>query len=376
MNRLLVLAAVASGCGLLNVPLPGEEIRVAGGTDAGVETWTDVATTTETATGTETRTETATATGTETRTEAATATATSTSTVTATSTATSTEDETGTDPSTADETATSTDDGMQGGFIDLGTSLSTDPAIATDIFFTTKSFNGAAISFAVIPAGSFDMGSTSAEAYDDEKVVHRVTISRSFLMARTEVTQQQYVAVTGLANPAYFKGDQRPVETVSWTESVAFCQKLSELEALESAYDASSNVVLSKPGYRLPTEAEWEYAARARTTADRYGALDDIAWHSGNSGSQTHDVGGKRRNAWGLYDMLGNAWEWTADWYASSYASGAATDPTGPTGGSNRVNRGGSWFNDAGFVRAPNRDSDGPGGRHRSLGFRPARSLP
>jgi formylglycine-generating enzyme required for sulfatase activity len=141
------------------------------------------------------------------------------------------------------------------------------------------------------------------------------------------------------------------------------------------------------PGYRLPTEAEWEYAARAGTTTGTYngtstllyceqpnGVLDSIAWFCGNGGSTTHAAGGKTANAWGLYDLLGNVWEWVHDWYAAY--PGDASDPWGPAAGSLRVIRGGSWVNVAQYARAADRNYDDPSSRGDSLGFRPVRSLP
>ena len=229
-----------------------------------------------------------------------------------------------------------------------------------------------------IPAGTFQMGApdSDSESDSDERPVHSVTITRSFLLARTEVTQAQYTAVTGLSNPASFPSvANSPVEQVSWNDAVTFCNALSDAAGLRRPYDGSSNIDLSAPGFRLPTEAEWEYAARAGTNGSRYGNLDAIAWHGGNSGSTTHAVGGKLPNAWGLYDMLGNVWEWTHDWYFG-YGSGPVTDPAGPSVGSNRVVRGGSWLNDARRVRAPYRISFDPGFRGSYLGFRPVRSAP
>jgi sulfatase modifying factor 1 len=125
--------------------------------------------------------------------------------------------------------------------------------------------------------------------------------------------------------------------------------------------------------WRLPTEAEWEYAARAGTTGARHGELEAIAWHSGNSDSVTHVVGGKQANAWGLHDMMGNVWEWCSDW-SEGYPTGGVTDPTGPGSGSNRVFRGGSWSSDAGVARSASRSGHDPGCRVGNLGFRPALS--
>ena len=128
-------------------------------------------------------------------------------------------------------------------------------------------------------------------------------------------------------------------------------------------------------GYRLPTEAEWEYAARAGTTGARYGELDKIAWYKSNSGSKTHAVGGKQPNKWGLHDMLGNVYEWTWDWYGP-YSAGSQQDPVGPASGSHRVCRGCSWYRAARGCRAAGRSSYAPSRRLHSLGFRPARSVP
>ncbi|CAN5503838.1 hypothetical protein BH10ACI1_BH10ACI1_17420 [soil metagenome] len=209
-----------------------------------------------------------------------------------------------------------------------------------------------------IPAGSFMMGSDNGE--EDEKPVHRVNISNSFYMGMYEVTQAQWKAVMG-NNPSRFSscGGDCPVEQVSWDEVQSFIAKLNNLQ---SDYQ-----------YRLPTEAEWEYAARAGTTGDYYGNLDSIAWYLSNSGSKTHPVGQKQANNFGLYDMSGNVWEWCQDWY-ESYSSGAVTNPTGSTTGSDRVIRGGGWNDDAVYLRAANRDGNAPSDRNIGLGFRVVRN--
>ena len=209
------------------------------------------------------------------------------------------------------------------------------------------------MSFAQIPAGSFEMGSNSKSAFD-ENPLHQVTISRPFELLTTEVTQAQWTMVMG-SNPSHFKGDDLPVEQVSWDDAQEFIRKLN-------ARDAGHH-------YRLPTEAEWEYACRAGTTGPRYGDIDAIAWWNKNSDRQTHPVGQKQPNSWGLYDMLGNVWELCADWKAP-YRAGSVTDPTGPKTGYYRVSRGGSWFDAAPAVRATFRSSPESSYRGNSLGFR------
>jgi len=157
------------------------------------------------------------------------------------------------------------------------------------------------------------------------------------------------------------------VETVSWNDAVAYCQKLTERER-------AAGRITAQQAYRLPTEAEWEYAARAGTTGPRYGELDAIGWHNGNSGSEIHPVKQKAANAWGLYDMMGNVDEWCGDWYGD-YPTGSVTDPSGPNSGSFRVHRGGSWFSDARFARSAFRYGwYDPGVRYYNLGFRPVLS--
>ena len=236
-----------------------------------------------------------------------------------------------------------------------------------------------------IPAGTFTMGSPSGESgRDSDETQHTVTISRSFLLGTTEVTQGQWKAVMG-SNPSKFTscGDDCPVEKVSWNDVVDFCNRLSEKEGLSSCYSGSGNSVSWNQGctgYRLPTEAEWEYAARAGTATrfacgDSDSCLGGMGWYSSNSNSNTHPVAQKQANAWGLYDMHGNVWEWVWDWKAD-YSSGSVTDPEGPSGGSYRVLRGGSWYYSAQYCRSADRGCNSPGDRYNSLGFRLARSLP
>jgi formylglycine-generating enzyme required for sulfatase activity len=210
--------------------------------------------------------------------------------------------------------------------------------------------------FVYISAGSFKMGN------GDAKSVHDVTISKPFEMGKYEVTQAQWQAVMG-NNPSYFKNcDQCPVEQVSWGDAQKFINKLN---AKNDGYE-----------YRLPTEAEWEYACRAGTTGDYAGNLDSMAWYDSNSGSKTHPVGQKQPNAFGLYDMHGNVWEWCQDWYDENYYKNSpSTDPKGASSGSNRVLRGGGWYDFARYCRAAFRNGVTPVLRSDLLGFRLIRTL-
>jgi formylglycine-generating enzyme required for sulfatase activity len=183
-------------------------------------------------------------------------------------------------------------------------------------------------------------------------------------MSDHETTQAEYQLVMG-SNPSNWKGESLPVERVSWDDAVAYCQKLTERER-------AGGRITAQEAYRLPTEAEWEYAARAGTTGVRYGELDAIGWYNVNSGSKTHPVKQKAANAWGLHDMMGNVWEWCSDW-SGDYPTGSVTNPTGPKSGSFRVNRGGSWGDVDGRARSAFRNGFGLGSRG-DLGFRPALS--
>ena len=217
-----------------------------------------------------------------------------------------------------------------------------------------------------IPAGWCRMGSPiSEEGRDSNEIQHEVVLTRGFFMAETECTQAQWKAVMG-SNPSEFEGANRPVEDVSWNEAVEYCRKLTTQQRTDG-------VLQDGWEWRLPTEGEWEYAARAGTMGRRYGELDAIGWYDGNSGSETHPVSQKAANAWGLYDMLGNVWEWCSDWYGD-YPTGSVMDPTGPSSGSIRVYRGGSCYDYAKDARSASRDRDVPGNRNYLLGFRPALS--
>ena len=219
-----------------------------------------------------------------------------------------------------------------------------------------------------ISAGRFTMGSPGSEEERSScETQHEVVLSHGFFMAETECTQRQWEMVMG-RNPSAFKGPDRPVEQVSRNDAVEYCRKLTVKQRGEGILPEGWE-------WRLPTEAEWEYGARAGTAGARPGELDAIAWYSGNSDSVTHAVGGKQANAWGLHDMMGNVWEWCSDWYGD-YPTGNVTDPRGPSSGSNRVSRGGSWNFDAGYARSASRFRFrfGPGDRSVNLGFRPALS--
>jgi formylglycine-generating enzyme required for sulfatase activity len=217
-----------------------------------------------------------------------------------------------------------------------------------------------------IPSGRFTMGSPKSEpTRKSDEDQHEVVLTRGFFLAETECTQGQWESVME-GNPSHFKGSHRPVENVSWEEAVEYCRNLTAKERAEGILPEGWE-------WRLPTEAEWEYAVRAGTTEVRYGDLDTIAWHRGNSGSETHPVSQKSANAWGLQDMIGNVWEWCSDW-SGDYPTGIVTDPTGPSSGSLRVFRGCGWFSVTRDTRSASRSSRVPGARSNQLGFRPALS--
>ena len=225
--------------------------------------------------------------------------------------------------------------------------------------------NGVPFDMVEVRGGTFRMGATSeqgSDVWDNEKPVHSVTLS-GYYIGKTEVTQALWKAVMG-SNPSKFIGDNLPVEMVSWDDCQEFIRELN---------------ALTGQNFRLPTEAEWEFACRGGNNSRGYkysgsNNLGSVAWYDGNSGNKTHPVGTKAPNELGIYDMSGNVWEWCADWYGD-YSSGAQTNPTGPYGGSNRVYRGGSWNYDVGRCRSSNRDFYYPWIRDIILGLRLALSL-
>jgi formylglycine-generating enzyme required for sulfatase activity len=224
--------------------------------------------------------------------------------------------------------------------------------------------NTVTLKLALIPKGTFLMGSPATEkdpehGHADNEVQHAVTISKSFYMGVTEVTQKQYETVMG-KNPSTFKGPNNPVDPVTWDEAVEFCRKLA----------ATTGKTI-----RLPTEAEWEYACRAGSKTrfsfgDADANLGAYAWYTANSADRTtgvkstHPAGLKKPNAWGLYDMHGNVWEWCSDWYAADYGPESQTDPAGPAKGAIRVLRGGSWNYCSWGCRLAGRGRIGPDGKY------------
>ena len=224
----------------------------------------------------------------------------------------------------------------------------------------TITVNGVSFKMIAVQGGIFTMGCTSEQGSDcgsDESPSHRVTLS-GYCIGETEVTQALWKAVMG-GNPSSFKGDNLPVEQVSWDDVQVFIRKLN---------------ALTGKTFRLPTEAEWEYAARGGSWSLGYkysggSTLGDVAWYDGNSGSKTHPVGTKAPNELGLYDMSGNVWEWCSDWIGS-YSSVSQTNPRGPSSGSYRVLRGGGWHFSSGCCRVSNRSTGSPVNRSYGIGFR------
>jgi formylglycine-generating enzyme required for sulfatase activity len=253
---------------------------------------------------------------------------------------------------------------------------------------TAAAKSGAENGMILIPYGTFQMGNTGTYSGENaEMPLRSVIISRDFMMSTYEITQKQYEEVMG-TNPSSFKGDSLPVETVSWYDAVEYCNKLSEMEGLEKCYSGSGSTIVcdwNATGYRLPTEAEWEYAAKAGTRTDFYSGnltneycraidanLEKIGWYCGNENFKTQKVGKKAPNDFGLYDMSGNVSEWCWDWYAA-YTDKPETDPKGPAMGSDRVNRGGGWNNFANYCRSAFRLYDYVYGSYNALGFRVVR---
>lgn len=222
--------------------------------------------------------------------------------------------------------------------------------------------------FVWIAPGTFIMGSPTTEAgRDKDEVQHSVTLSVGFWMSSRETSQADFARVMG-HNPSGVKGDTLPVQGVSWDEATEYCVKLTELEREAGRLPTTQE-------YRLPTEAEWEFAARAGSTnafsfGDDVAQLGNYAWTSGNAGGQIHAGGTKLPNAFGLFDLHGNVLEWCSDWY-DVYSASAVTNPTGPSAGTLRVIRGGGWDLGASFARSARRIGLDPDRNHQNLGFRP-----
>ncbi len=258
-----------------------------------------------------------------------------------------------------------------------------DAQAASDTPPIVKTKGGAEM--VLVPAGEFVMGSEDGQ--DDEKPPRKIKVD-AFLIDRTEVTQAMYDKLIPEGNQTHFKGPNRPVEQISWVRAVLYCNERSKAEGLEPCYDEETGECdFEANGYRLPTEAEWEYACRAGTDAayffgDQADKLDDHAWFKENSKETTHPVGTKEPNPWGLCDMLGNVAEWCNDPYAADYyAKAPAENPKGPKEGEKYVLRGGAWNSSPKACRSAYRVAEAPGNYDGCfggdyIGFRCVRNAP
>jgi formylglycine-generating enzyme required for sulfatase activity len=235
-------------------------------------------------------------------------------------------------------------------------------AVLSAVFGLANAQGKTGLEMVSVQGGTFTMGCTEEQGGDcdsDEKPAHSVTVG-NFQIGKFEVTQRQWKEIMGADNnPSYLKGDDRPVEQVSWNDVQKFIKALNQKTGKK---------------YRLPTEAEWEYAARGgnKSKGNKYSGsnnLDEVAWYDGNSGRKTNDVGTKSPNELGIYDMSGNVSEWVSDWYGD-YSSGAQTNPAGPSSGSHRVLRGGGWISDAVSCRVSDRNDYSPDSWNDDVGFR------
>ena len=227
----------------------------------------------------------------------------------------------------------------------------------------TVSVGGVSLKMVAVQGGTFQMGAAAddEDAYDDEKPQHAVTLA-DYYIGQTEVTQALWKVVMGANNnPSHFIGDALPVENVSWNDCQEFIAKLNEATGMT---------------FRLPTEAEWEYAARGGNKSGGFtyagsNTLDEVAWYSANSAEKTHAVASKKANGLGLYDMSGNVYEWCSDWYGEDYYTNSTSfSPQGPESGSSRVLRGGSWYFNAQDCRVSYRYCDDPDFRDYNYGLR------
>lgn len=258
-------------------------------------------------------------------------------------------------------------------FISIVAFLTAEAGPSTGTGLTVK---GATYKTSSVSGGSFMMGCLPGDdvCSSNEKPRHAVTISHDMEVMTTEVTQGLYESMMG-KNPSQFKGSDRPIENVSWFDVIAFSNALNRELGLDVCYTKTVEGVswsaLDCNGWRLPTEAEWEYLARGGEENIYSGSnyVDAVAWYPGNSG-ETHPVGQKAANGFGLYDMSGNVSELTWDLWKRDYSSDSVTDPRGPSSGERRINRGGNWYVNAESTRSSRRDISDPSSGGSHLGFR------
>jgi formylglycine-generating enzyme required for sulfatase activity len=234
------------------------------------------------------------------------------------------------------------------------------------------------IPMVLIPKGSFYMGTDDTDDWDNLPK-HKITISNDFYMAKYEITQEQWKVVYGnISNPSKYVGTKFPVDQITWFKTLDLCNQLSKIEKLTECYTINGETVTcnwNANGYRLPTEAEWEYACRGGTISDFYGTISEIGWTNSNSKNAPNEVGLKLPNSFGLYDMSGNIYEWCWDYYDSEYyATSPASDPKGPVTGEERILRSGSWIDGDSKAKSITRHSAIPGLYNFNWGVRVVRN--